>query len=187
MGEAAAATGGTDPRVRANRRVALAAAIAVVAADQFMKWLVVGPLHLVERTARGEGIPLLPFFRFVYTENPGISMRILPAGSPLTRWLLVALTGAIAAFVLVWMWREKRRDDAVALALILGGALGNIVDRVRLGFVVDFADLHFGSFSPFLVFNVADAAITIGVLLLLVRALLRGGTDKRGTREAVNG
>ncbi|HEY0115440.1 MAG TPA: signal peptidase II, partial [Allosphingosinicella sp.] len=67
---------------------------------------------------------------------------------------------------------EKRRDDAWGLALVLGGALGNIVDRIRFGYVVDFADLHFGEWRPFLVFNVADAAITIGVLLLLVRALL---------------
>jgi signal peptidase II len=56
--------------------------------------------------------------------------------------------------------------------MVLGGALGNIIDRIRLGYVVDYADLHFGDFRPFLVFNVADAAITIGVLLLLVRALL---------------
>jgi signal peptidase II len=57
-------------------------------------------------------------------------------------------------------------------ALVLGGALGNIIDRVRLGFVVDFADLHFGEWRPFLIFNLADAAITIGVLILLARALL---------------
>jgi signal peptidase II len=63
-----------------------------------------------------------------------------------------------------------RRFDR--LALILGGALGNIADRSRFGYVVDFADLHFGDWRPFLVFNVGDAAITIGVLLLLVRALL---------------
>jgi signal peptidase II len=74
--------------------------------------------------------------------------------------------------VLYWIWNEKRRDDALALALVLGGALGNIVDRIRYGYVVDFADLHFGEWRPFLIFNVADAAITIGVLLLLVRALL---------------
>ena len=66
------------------------------------------------------------------------------------------------------------------MALILGGALGNIVDRVRYGYVVDFADLHFGEWRPFLVFNVGDAAITIGVLLLLVRALLmREGKAKK--------
>jgi signal peptidase II len=99
-------------------------------------------------------------------------MGFLTANSETTRWLLVALTTAIALFVAIWLWREKRRDDAWGLALVLGGALGNIVDRIRFGYVVDFMDLHFGEWRPFLVFNVADAAITIGVLLLLLRALL---------------
>jgi signal peptidase II len=75
------------------------------------------------------------------------------------------------------MTRETNRVDRIALGAILGGALGNIADRVRLGYVVDFADLHFGGWQPFLVFNVADAAITLGVLVLLVRALLM--RDKR--------
>ena len=70
------------------------------------------------------------------------------------------------------MWRERSRQDVVALGLVLGGALGNIIDRVRYGFVVDYADLHFGEWRPFLIFNLADAAITIGVLILLARALL---------------
>jgi signal peptidase II len=166
--------GGGDPRIRANRNLGLAVAAAALVLDQLAKWIVLNPLHLVERSVGGDGVPIAPFFRLLYTENPGLSMRFLPAQGAATRWVLVALTAAIAAFVLAWMWREKRRDDAVALALILGGALGNIADRVRLGFVVDFADLHFGDFHPFLVFNISDAAITIGVLLLLVRSLLRG-------------
>ncbi len=87
------------------------------------------------------------------------------------RWLLVAMTGAIAAGVLWWMFKERKLPDVAALGLVLGGALGNILDRTRLGYVVDFADLHFGNWRPFLVFNVADAAITIGVLILLIRAL----------------
>ncbi|MDP9415584.1 MAG: signal peptidase II, partial [Pseudomonadota bacterium] len=70
---------------------------------------------------------------------------------------------------------------AIALAFVLGGALGNIVDRIRFGYVVDFADLHFGDWRPFLIFNVADAAITIGVLLLLVRALLT--RDRKPRKE----
>jgi signal peptidase II len=70
-----------------------------------------------------------------------------------------------------WMLREKKRPDVIALGMVLGGALGNILDRTRLGYVVDFADLHFGTWRPFLVFNVADAAISIGVVILLVRAL----------------
>jgi signal peptidase II len=97
------------------------------------------------------------------------------------RWLLVALTAAISVFVIIWLWREKRRDDCIALGLVLGGALGNIIDRVRLGYVLDFADLHFGDVHPFLVFNVGDAAITIGVLLLLLRALLT--RDPKTPRE----
>ena len=85
--------------------------------------------------------------------------------------MLVALTAAIALIVAWWIRREQQSGDRIALALVLGGALGNIVDRVRLGFVVDFLDLHFGEWRPFLVFNVADAAISIGVVILLLRAL----------------
>jgi signal peptidase II len=177
----------TAEALRANRGLGLAVAACVFAADQAAKWLVLNPLHLVERSSTGAGIEILPFFRFVYVENPGVSMRFLPAEAPAMRWVLVAATAGIAAFVFAWMWREKRRGDAAALALVLGGALGNIADRARLGFVVDFADLHFGGFSPFLVFNVGDAAITIGVLLLLARALLGGLRPSRRTAEAANG
>src|SRR3546814_14737373 len=79
-----------------------------------------------------------------------------------TRWTLVAVTGIVAAAVAFWMTREQAKGDVIALAMILGGALGNIVDRVRFGYVVDFADLHFGTFRPFMIFNVADACIKIG-------------------------
>ena len=78
----------------------------------------------------------------------------------------------VAVGVAVWMWREKLRGDVLALSLVLGGALGNIVDRVRYGYVVDYADLHFGAFRPFYIFNLADACISIGVLILLARAFL---------------
>ncbi|MEA3052314.1 MAG: signal peptidase [Sphingomonadales bacterium] len=157
-----------EDRIKRNRRIGLGVALAVFAFDQAMKWVVRFPLQLEQR----ETIKVLPFFTLRWLENRGVSMGLLTAGSHVGRWLLVALTAAIAAFVTFWMWREKRRDDAIALSLVLGGALGNIFDRVRLGYVVDFADLHFGEVHPFLVFNVGDAAITIGVLLLLVRALL---------------
>jgi signal peptidase II len=84
----------------------------------------------------------------------------------------------------VWLWREANRHDALGLSLVLGGALGNLVDRVRYGYVVDYADLHFGAFRPFLVFNIADAAITIGVLVLLMRALFAKETGKAGAEAA---
>jgi signal peptidase II len=155
-------------RVRRNRILGLSIAAAIFVLDQATKWVVVYLLQLPQR----QQIELLPVFRLFYVKNPGVSMGFLTAESDVARWLLVAMTAAIATFVTVWLWREKNRGDAVALSFVLGGALGNILDRARLGYVVDFADLHFGDFHPFLVFNVGDAAITIGVLLLLVRALL---------------
>jgi len=167
-------------RIRRNRAIGMSVALAVFAFDQLSKWIVVGPLNILGQP--GQTIELLGFFDLRFVPNYGVSMGYLPADSDFARWLLVGLTAAIAIFVAAWMWREKRRDDAIGLALILGGAVGNILDRVRLGHVVDFADLHFGDIRPFLVFNVADAAITIGVLLLIVRALLmRDG--KRAKKE----
>jgi signal peptidase II len=151
-----------------SRRLGFALAATIFALDQGIKALMIGPLALRERGV----IDLLPFFDLRWTENYGVSLGLLTANSDFQRWALVALTAAIAAGVAVWMLREKQRGELLALALVLGGALGNIVDRVRFGYVVDYADLHIGEFRPFLIFNVADAAITIGVVLLLARSLL---------------
>lgn len=166
-------------RLKRNRAVALAIVFLVFVFDQATKWVVTYPLNLEGQP--GRTIEITSFFNLTWTENYGVSMGFLTARSATGTWLLIALTAAIAVFVGAWLWREKRRDDSAALALVLGGALGNIVDRLRLGHVIDFADLHFGEWRPFLVFNVADAAITIGVLLLLVRALLM--RDGKGKKE----
>lgn len=152
----------------ALRRLGLIIAAAVFAIDQGVKWLVTGPLDL-EAVRQ---IVLLPIFNLTWAQNYGISFGLLTAQSETQRWFLVALTALVAGAVALWLWRERARGDVIALSLVLGGALGNIVDRVRVGYVVDFADLHFGDFRPFLIFNVADAAITIGVLLLVARALM---------------
>jgi signal peptidase II len=137
-------------------------------ADQAVKFIMIGPLALKSR----KQIHILPQFDLTYAENRGVSMGFLEAGTDFQRWMLVALTALIATVVGVWMWREKARGDVLALAMVLGGALGNIVDRARYGYVIDYADLHFGSFRPFYIFNLADACITIGVLILLARAFL---------------
>lgn len=150
-----------------SRRLGLLIALAIFVTDQAVKWAITGPIALDEV---GQ-VTLLPVFNLTWVQNYGVSMGFLTAGSETTRWALVGLTGAIGTGVLVWLWRETNRADVIALGLVLGGALGNILDRVRFGYVVDFLDLHFGDFRPFLVFNVADAAITIGVLILLLRAL----------------
>ncbi|MBV8238149.1 MAG: signal peptidase II [Sphingomonas sp.] len=161
--------------MRALPKLGLATALALFLVDQLVKWIVTGPLGIDYLGAVRE---ILPIFDLRFVQNVGVSLGLLRAESEVGRWALVAMTGAIAVAVLVWMWREKSRADQVALGLVLGGAIGNILDRVRFGYVVDFADLHFGEWRPFLVFNVADAAITIGVLILLVRALLM--RDKPG-------
>ena len=149
-------------------------ALLVFLLDQAVKWFVTGPLNLREV---GQ-VYLLPFFQFTYTQNIGISLGLLNATTETGRWMLVALTSAIALGVGFWISREKNRVDQVALGMVLGGALGNILDRVRHGYVVDFLDLHFGDFRPFLVFNVGDAAISIGVVILLVRAFLMRERDE---------
>lgn len=145
------------------------AAAALFLADQISKWAVTKPLGI---DSLGDSQTITSFFDLRFVPNIGISLGLLPADGHLTRWALVLLTGAIAVGVAVWMTREKNPADQVALGFVLGGAIGNILDRIRLGYVVDFADLHIGEWRPFLVFNVADAAITVGVLVLLVRALL---------------
>lgn len=144
-------------------------AAAVFVVDQIVKYWVTGPLGIDHLGAYRE---IVSFFDLRFVPNIGVSLGLLPAGSDAMRWAIVGLTAAIAVGVLIWMTREPNRHDRIALGLVLGGAIGNILDRIRFGYVVDFADLHFGTWRPFLVFNVADAAITIGVLILLVRALL---------------
>ena len=150
-------------------RLGFTVALFVFALDQLVKWIVTGPLNLNQL---GDQLVLLPIFNLTYTQNEGISLGMLNATNPVGRWTLVAVTGAIAIGVAVGIGREKNRIDQAALGMVLGGALGNILDRVRFGYVVDFADLHFGDFRPFLVFNVGDAAISIAVVILLLRAFL---------------
>jgi signal peptidase II len=161
-----------------ERKTGIIVALIVFAIDQFTKWLVTGPLRV---SHIGDQMVLLPFFQFTYTENNGVSLGLLNATTEVGRWMLVGLTGAIALGVAYWMGREKNRIDQLALGMVLGGALGNILDRVRHGYVVDFADLHFGEFRPFLIFNVGDAAISIAVVILLLRAFLSRKDQETGS------
>ena len=161
----------------ANRRLGFAVALLVFFLDQLTKWFVTHPLGINEI---GDQLVLLPIFNCTYTQNEGISLGLLNATNPVGRWMLVALTSVIAVGVAFWIGREKNRLDQIALGMVLGGALGNIVDRARFGYVVDFADLHFGDFRPFLVFNVGDAAISIAVVILLLRAFLARKDHREG-------
>ena len=158
------------------RLAGLGIAALLYAVDQWTKYYVTKVLQIAEIGAYRE---VLPFFDLRFTRNFGVSLGMFEATSPQMRWILVGVTGLIALVVMVWMLREKAAGEILGLALILGGAMGNIRDRFELGYVVDFADLHFGDFRPFLIFNVADAAITIGVLIILARAFfLRDKADQ---------
>ena len=175
---------------------ALIAALLVFAVDQALKYWVTGVLDLDDLAGTRE---VTGFFRVTFLANCGISLGLLGNHSD-TLWVravLTLVTSGIALAVLAWLWRERSAVDRLALGCIFGGAVGNIADRLipapmlgkitsgavaYPGCVIDFADLHFGEWRPFLVFNVADAAITIGVLVLLVRALL--GRDKRPAQES---
>jgi len=162
-----------------KRTLAYGFALLIFVVDQLSKWLIIGPLNL----EAVQNIQLLPFFDFTWVENRGISLGIAQAQNETHRWILVAVTAAIAVGVAWWIRREEARGDQLALAMVLGGALGNIVDRTRYGYVVDFLDLHFGTFRPFYVFNVADAAISIGVVILLLRAFLVRDKAPEGMNE----
>ena len=155
-------------------KVGLASVALFLALDQLVKWLVFGPLAVGQRpdcyehkTFIGPCIELAPIFRLTSVQNYGVSLGWLQL-PPDQAWVLIALTGAIALAVLRWM---------------AGGALGNIVDRIRLGHVQDYANLHFGRWEPFLNFNLADAAITVGVLVLLARALVMRDAKNTGRAD----
>ena len=164
------------------RKASLGFAVAALVffLEQISKWIVLGPLDL----RNTQVFEILPIFRLWYTENHGISLGLFQASSDAMRWVLVGVTSAIAVGVAWWLTREEKAGDQVALGMVLGGALGNILDRVRHGYVVDFADLHFGEFRPFFIFNVADAAISIGVAILLLRAFLVKERPKENAEHA---
>ena len=168
-----------------SRQLGFLVALVVFALDQLAKYWVTGPRGV---NHIGDQLYQVPNIQLTYTENNGISLGLLNATTPVGRWMLVGLTSAIAIGVAWWLGREKNRVDQIALGMVLGGALGNILDRTRHGYVVDFADLHFGEWRPFLIFNVGDAAISIAVVILLLRAFLsrkdqETGSDPKETIE----
>ncbi|WP_374764459.1 signal peptidase II [Yunchengibacter salinarum] len=147
------------------RRRALALAGAVFVLDQLVKWGVLAGLDLATRGR----LSLLPFLDFTLVWNRGISMN-LPLGDLVGRAGLIGLTLLVVIWLLRWLWRSQRPVEALALGAVVGGALGNVLDRVIHGAVVDFVHLHAFDYH-FYVFNVADAAITLGVAALLVDGL----------------
>jgi signal peptidase II len=148
----------------------------VVVLDQITK--VLATAHLVLH----EPVAVVPFFDLTLTHNTGAAFSFLSQAGGWQRWFFVGVALAVSTALVTWLTRVPPGDRRVAggLALVLGGALGNLVDRLALGYVVDFIDLHYGGWH-WPAFNLADSAISVGVALLLWDALLGGsGAPKTG-------
>jgi signal peptidase II len=165
------------------RKLGLILAAVLIVADQISKWWV------VEKVMRPDGvtntpffsptfIELTPFFNLVMTWNRGVSFGIFNNDGPWNALALSALSVVIVIALLIWLGKAQGRLISLALGAIIGGALGNVIDRVRWGAVADFLDVHaFGWHWP--AFNLADSAITIGAILLILDSLFsRQNSDK---------
>lgn len=137
----------------------------VVVLDQFSKWLVLDTLRF------GETVYVAPFWNWVLTFNPGAAFSFLADQPGWQRWLFTGLALAVSGWIAVELKRHPgQRLNALALSLVMGGALGNVIDRVRFGAVVDFIQWHAaGYYWP--AFNIADSAITVGAILLVLAQL----------------
>ena len=152
----------------------LGIAFLIILADQFTKVLIVGAYEL------GHSHAVTSFFNIVRVHNTGAAFSFLAQAGGWQRWFFVGL-GAVATGFIVWMLRQHggQRLFAWALSLILGGAIGNVIDRLVHGYVVDFLDFHWAFLSPmfpgghFPAFNIADCGISIGAALLIVDELRR--------------
>ena len=139
----------------------LALAALTIAADQYSKWLVLATLQF------GETVVMTPFFNWTLTFNPGAAFSFLAAAGGWQRWLFTLLGLGVSAWVVVMLRQSlQQRLLSFGLSLLLGGALGNVIDRFRFGAVVDFIQLHVGDYY-WPAFNVADSAICVGVGLIL--------------------
>ncbi|MEO8119713.1 MAG: signal peptidase II [Rhodoferax sp.] len=145
----------------------LGLAFIILIADQFTKVLIVGYYHL------GDSTQVTSFFNVVRAHNSGAAFSFLAGASGWQRWFFTII-GTLAAVLILWLLKSHAGQKlfAFALACILGGAIGNVIDRVMYGYVVDFLDLHWRGWH-FPAFNIADSAITIGAACLILDELLR--------------
>lgn len=156
----------------------LVVALVVIAADQMTKWAIVEWVPLYGK------VPLNSFINLTHQQNTGAAFSFLAGASGWQRWFFVVLATGVSGVITVWIWRIRTEGPlilAAGLALVLGGAVGNLIDRIRFGYVTDFIQVWFGDWA-FPSFNVADSAITVGAALLIIDALfLSGRKSKTGS------
>lgn len=171
---------GAGPDEAAAGRIAwgrwLIVSALVIAADQFTKMLIMDALTLYQR------LPVLPFLDIVRMHNSGAAFSFLAGASGWQRWVFAGVAVAVSVGLLFWLVRLPRRGKgvlALGLALLIGGAIGNLIDRLIFGYVVDFILVYWREWS-YPAFNIADSAITCGVMLVLFDGLV---LDRRSTKR----
>ena len=154
-------------------------AVAVVIADQLTKWAI------VEWVALYDTVPLNSFLNITHQKNAGAAFGFLANATGWQRWFFVILASGVSIVIAVWLWRirnDGHRVLSAGLALVLGGAVGNFIDRILLGHVTDFIQVWFGSWA-FPSFNIADAGISVGAALLIIDALFLSGKEERAASK----
>jgi signal peptidase II len=149
-------------------------AAVIVFVDQLTKWMIVKWVPLYDK------IPINGFINITHQRNTGAAFSFLADASGWQRYFFVVLAAAVSAYIIYWLWKIRRDGQimlSAGLALVLGGAVGNVIDRLRLGSVVDFIQVLIAGW-PFPSFNVADSAITVGAGLLIIDALFFAGNEK---------
>jgi signal peptidase II len=154
--------------VRRNLALSATVVVAVLAADQLSKLWIIARFPNINDFAR-----VTDFFDLVRVANRGVSFGLFNNGAAGNAIVFSLLAAAIVAALIVWLFRASGTLLPVAIGLVIGGAIGNVADRLRLGSVVDFLDFHLGAWH-FPAFNVADSAICIGVGLMLIDGLIGG-------------
>ena len=161
----------TAPRLRG---FGIGMALAILVADQASKWWVLEVFDLPARVS----VPVLSWLNLTMVWNRGITFGLLSSDSTWGAVLLAGVALAVVAALAVWLWQAERAAVALALGAVAGGAVGNVIDRVRFGAVVDFVHAHAWGWSWY-VFNVADAAIVCGVAVLVLDSVLAGRKETR--------
>ena len=159
-------------------RLGLRIAAVTLIVDQISKWLL---LYAVDMPNRGL-IEITPYFNLRMVWNPGVSFGMFSADNDFDRYALVAFALAVVSLLLIWLARSQGRLLAWAIGLVVGGALGNVIDRLFYGAVADFFDFHLMGYH-FYTFNVADMAISFGVILLLYDAIFFGQPEREKKAE----
>lgn len=160
------------------RASGLAFAALLLVLDQLSKWWILEVVRLPE-LRHVPGVALGPLgVDLTMVWNRGVTFGLFSGGGPWNHLVLALVALAVAGFLLRWLWRAESRFVALALGAVIGGAVGNVIDRFRFGAVVDFVDAHAFGWHWY-VFNVADAAIVCGVLALVADALIRPETKRK--------